>query len=98
MKHTLFVYIILLSLAVSAQKKPPFIVFKSDTINRTDAKGLKQGVWKKYYPNDSLFSIGQFKNGKPYGVFKTFYKTGEQQATLTYRKGSEVADMIIYHE
>ena len=39
-----------------------FVVFKGDTINRKDIKGLKQGVWKKFYRTDSLFSVTRLNN------------------------------------
>jgi len=107
MKKILILLCIIAAVTASAQKQP-YNVFKGDTINRTDAKGLKQGIWKKYYSNDSLFSVGQYQNGHPYGVFKTYYKTGEPQSFLTYRIASmvmgshiissNVADMTIYYE
>src|SRR4051812_37488820 len=90
---------ILIALSASAQKHPqPYNVFKGDTINRTDAKGLKQGAWKKFYSNDTLFSTGQYKDAKPYGTFITYYKSGKLEAVLVYRNGTNIADAIIYHE
>ena len=54
----------------------------------------------KYYPNDSLFSAGQYKDGMPrMGVFRTFYVRQEKKmAVLTYREGTDTGDMIIYNE
>src|SRR5689334_22489941 len=62
-----------------------FKVFKGDTINRVDNKGLKQGVWRYYYPTDTLFTESTFKNGKRTGIFKTCYKKGTVKSLLKYR-------------
>lgn len=73
-----------------------FKIHKGDTINRTDAKGLKQGVWKRFYDNDQLFSETTFKNGKPVSNTTTFYKSGEKQSVMTYDKAGTTARMISY--
>ena len=84
MKNILIILCLLfISATGSAQK---FNIFKGDTINRTDAKGLKQGIWKKYYSNDVLFSEGVYKDGKHTGTFKTFYKSGKPQSILKFRE------------
>ena len=59
-----------------------FVVFKGDTINRKDAKGLKQGIWKKFYRTDSLFSITSFKDNKQTGTTKFYYESGKLKSTL----------------
>src|SRR5205809_5121978 len=76
-------------------------VFKGDTINRRDKSGLKQGVWKRYYENDTLLSVSTFKNGRRTGSFKTFYKSGKLQTDLRFRpslKPVEISDAILYYE
>ena len=80
---------------VSGQK---FNIFKGDTINRTDAKGLKQGVWKKYYSNDVLFSEGVYKDGKHVGTFKTYYKSGKPQSILKFKGMTEINHAEIFSE
>ena len=52
--------------------------------NKTDAKGKKQGEWKKYHKNGMLRYVGSFKNDKPVGVFKYYYDTGELQVKMTH--------------
>ena len=70
MKNRILLYLILvIATSANAQK---FNVFKGDTINRTDAKGLKQGLWRKYNSNDVLFSEGVYKDGKHTGTFKIY--------------------------
>lgn len=73
-----------------------FKIFKGDTINRTDSKGLKQGAWKRFYDNDQLFSETIFKNGKPVGVTSMFYKTGEKQGLLTHDKDGKTSRMLSF--
>ena len=57
-----------------------FQVFKGDTINRISKNGKQEGIWRKYYKNDSLFSEGSYKNGIRVGVHRTFYMNGKPQA------------------
>lgn len=76
----------------------PYRIFKGDTINRTDAKGLKQGPWRRYYDNDQLFSETFFKNGKPVGKTVTWYKSGAPQSELVYSPDGKVARMISWWE
>lgn len=87
--------ICLLTTTASAQK---YNVFKGDTINRTDAKGLKQGLWRKYYSNDVLFSEGVYVNGKHSGTFRTYYKSGKPQSILVFRGLTEISDAQIFSE
>lgn len=71
-------------------------VFKGDTINRTDAKGQKQGVWKRYYDNDQLFSESMYKNNKAVGSTNMFYKSGEKQGVLVHEKDGKTSRMTGY--
>ncbi|HMW09409.1 MAG TPA: hypothetical protein PKI54_04135, partial [Bacteroidia bacterium] len=68
-----------------------FVVFKGDTINRKDTKGLKQGVWKKFYRTDSLFSVTTFKDNKQTGTTKFFYESGKIKSTLIWKKPGQFA-------
>ena len=52
----------------------PFFSFSQ--INQSDTNGLRQGFWKKEYPNGGLIYKGNFKDGKPVGEWKRFYKGG----------------------
>lgn len=55
--------------------------------NKTDAKGQKQGEWKKYHKNGMLRYVGNFINNKPVGEFKNYYETGNLQSKMDH-KGS----------
>ena len=92
-QRIILLLLVLLALNLNAQK---YNVFKGDTINRVDEKGLKQGIWKKYYSNDVLFSEGMYKNGKHIGVFKTYYKEGKPQSILRFRNISEISDAELF--
>jgi antitoxin component YwqK of YwqJK toxin-antitoxin module len=73
-------------------------VFKGDTINRTDSNGKKQGLWKKYYKNDTLFSEGVYKNGVHTGTFRTYYRNGKPQSILNFRGTSETSFAELFFE
>src|SRR6185295_13855332 len=91
----LFIAFMFISCALSAQT---YQVFKGDTINRRDKGGLQQGVWKKYYPTDTLASESKFKNGKHVGDFKTYFKSGKIQSHLKYQGTTEISSAILYYE
>ncbi len=63
----------------------------------TDANGLKQGKWEKRYPNQKLRYQGQFKDDKPYGLFRYFYNNGSLQATNNHVGDGSVANHV-YHK
>ena len=74
-------------------KGQSYRIFKGDTINRTDQDGKKQGMWRRYYENDQLFSETYFKDNIPSSETKTWYRTGEVQAILTYDATGKTAMM-----
>jgi len=73
-----------------------FRILNGDTINRTDAKGNKQGIWYKLYDNNQPFSISHFKNNKPVDTTFTYYKTGELQGHLVHKSDRKTAYMYSY--
>ena len=73
MRYLITVFILIFSLSGFAQEE-----------NKTDAKGKKQGLWKKYHKNGMLRYTGNFKDDKPVGVFKYYYDTGELQVKMTH--------------
>lgn len=50
--------------------------FAQDEVNKTDAKGLKQGKWVKYHDTKFKRYEGQFVNDLPTGTFKYYDNTG----------------------
>lgn len=67
-------------------------------VNKTDAKGKKQGVWEKVYPGTRVFMYrGEFKDDKPIGTFVYFYKSGKSKAVIEHDETSRSAGYF-YHE
>ncbi|MBN2522901.1 MAG: toxin-antitoxin system YwqK family antitoxin [Bacteroidales bacterium] len=62
---------------------------QNDTVNHVDNNGLKQGYWKKDYPNGKLMYEGYFYNGKPVGIMKRFYETGEVRVIMQFNQNSD---------
>lgn len=84
---------ILLLVMPAVSSGQSYRIFKGDTINRTDKAGKKQGIWRRYYENDQLFSETYFKNNIPSSETRTWYRTGELQAVLTYDESGKSAMM-----
>lgn len=66
-------------------------------LNKTDERGLKQGVWKAYHKNGKLRYSGQFKDDKPVGKFNYYFLSGELQSILEHGNTNEV-NAIHYYE
>jgi antitoxin component YwqK of YwqJK toxin-antitoxin module len=72
---------------------------QSDTLfNQTDANQLKQGWWKKSYPDGNLMYKGFFKDDKPVGLMYRYYETGAIKAILQYDAKSEYAQAKLLYE
>jgi antitoxin component YwqK of YwqJK toxin-antitoxin module len=70
----------------------------NDQINFTDAKGLKQGFWRKTNELGQLKYEGNFKDGKPTGHFTYYFSGGQKKADTDYSKNGTLARTILYHE
>ena len=67
-------------------------------VNQKDSQGRKQGVWKKPYPNNTVFKyVGQFKNDKPHGKFVYYYESGAVEAVINFKLDG-TARCKMYHE
>ncbi|MBN1790863.1 MAG: toxin-antitoxin system YwqK family antitoxin [Bacteroidales bacterium] len=58
-----------------------------ERINRSDEQGLKQGVWKSYYPNGRIRSEVNYRDGLLNGPFKEYDENGNVSVLLQYTKG-----------
>jgi antitoxin component YwqK of YwqJK toxin-antitoxin module len=96
----LFILLALIpSFSALAQTGGSYQVFKGDTINRTDSRGLKQGLWRKYYRTDTLCSETLFKNNKPYGVSRTWNENGKLKAEVVFEtKDPRRASGVSFYE
>jgi antitoxin component YwqK of YwqJK toxin-antitoxin module len=71
---------------------------QSDTLfNQTDTRNLKQGWWKKSYPNGKLMYKGFFRDDKPVGEMQRFYENGARKAVLVYDSKSEYAHARLFY-
>jgi len=80
----------------------------SDTINLTDAGGLKQGWWqikagdKKPMPTnytaDKLYEEGKYKDSKKTGVWITYFPNGKVKSEITFTNGSAKGYAKVYYE
>lgn len=54
--------------------------------------GLKTGIWLEYYPNDSIKSKIEYKNGVPFGICKMYWNNGilKLQCKIDYEKKIEL--------
>jgi len=67
--------------------------------NRTDEQGRKQGPWVKTYEDaqDVRYS-GQFKDDKPYGRFKYYYKGGQLSSELRFSGNGSISRTRNFHD
>jgi len=65
--------------------------------NVTDAKGLKQGEWRKLNADGKLVYQGQFKDNVPQGTFTYYFEDGKVRSKLTYSAAGKSATGINYH-
>lgn len=90
MKKLLFVILSLCSITLFAQ-------VDTSNINRKDASGRKQGVWKKV-EHGKLAYEGQFRNDVPYGVFKYYRPNGTLKSESEFVEGVHKVKTVMYHE
>jgi antitoxin component YwqK of YwqJK toxin-antitoxin module len=65
--------------------------------NVTDENGLKQGLWRKIYPNGQVAYEARFKNNLPIGKVLRYHENGKIQAELTYPiEGEDFASVLLY--
>ena len=59
-------------------------------VNRSDARGIKQGIWKTFYPDGRLNKEMYYDNGVLDGLYKEFNPNGTLALVLKYEKGKIV--------
>ncbi|HET6989702.1 MAG TPA: hypothetical protein VFJ43_00185 [Bacteroidia bacterium] len=83
---TLLGMIFILPAAMSAQGDVP----QGDYPNKIE-NGLKEGPWKKVDSLGTCIYVGQFKAGKPYGVFTYFDTDARKMSEINFLNGGPVA-------
>ena len=81
---------------------------KKDSLNTTDADGLRQGRWLitnklmkpplAGYSDDQKVEEGRFKDGKKVGVWVAYFANGAVKNRITYVDGRPNGPAIMYHE
>ena len=95
MKFIYFLSFLLLITLTSFSQN--FKIFKGDTVNRIDGKGLKQGIWFKFDKNNKVISEGRFRNGIRTGTFKSYTESGKLQAERMYDLDGKNSRMFVYY-
>jgi len=89
----IFSFVLLLSLGAKAQWKNYIIGVKGDTLNRVDAKGLKQGPWfihvDELRGNPGYEEEGFFVNDQREGRWVRYSLQGDKLAIENYRWGQK---------
>jgi len=65
-----------------------------ERINRTDPKGLKQGVWKDFYPNGGIKSEKNYRDDLLHGYYKEYDDKGKLALTMLYEDGAVVKSNV----
>jgi antitoxin component YwqK of YwqJK toxin-antitoxin module len=63
----------------------------------TDAKGRKQGYWKKTDEKNHLIYEGEFKDDLPVGKFKYYYPNDSVRAVMIFKNEGKIAYAKLYH-
>ncbi|MDE0771203.1 MAG: hypothetical protein OSB25_03225 [Salibacteraceae bacterium] len=63
------------------------IIYNRQYINKKDKKGLKQGPWKDFYPNEQIKNEGNYFNNLKDGYWKSFDEKGLLISTVKYDSG-----------
>lgn len=86
---------------VDAQCKTYLIGTKGDTLNCTDSKGLKQGVWIEKTPelrgNAGFDEEGMYKDGRKEGTWRRFSLQGDVEYVQQYRWGLLSGKSVFYN-
>ena len=64
----------------------------------TDLNGLRQGLWKEYYPTGELRSKGKYKNSKPIGEWNFYFTDKTIEITGSYNsKGQKIGEWFWFY-
>jgi uncharacterized protein len=59
----------------------------TERINRRDANGLRQGMWKDFWPNGKVKNEGRYLNDKKHGYFKEYNEFGNLTNASKWENG-----------
>ncbi len=72
--------------------------YAQSEINRLDADGKRDGVWRKYYSNKRIRYQGKFNHGKEVGVFKYYSAANSDHPVVIkkYNPDNSLAEVSFY--
>jgi len=66
-----------------------------ERINRTDAQGMKQGSWKVFYDNGSIYKEMYYVNDVLEGIYREYDEYGKIYVNLRYENGNLTIDQEV---
>jgi antitoxin component YwqK of YwqJK toxin-antitoxin module len=73
------------------ESKNSYIIFNSDTLNRVDQNGRRQGKWVSLDQKMKTIIVkGYFIDDLKSGIFTKYYKSGEIYMTVEYSKDTKI--------
>lgn len=75
-----------------------FTSISQESLNKTDASGMKQGKWVARYPGGTLKYEGTFDRNKPVGEWKRYHGNGKMKALMSYRTNSARVSATLFDE
>ncbi|MCU4176507.1 toxin-antitoxin system YwqK family antitoxin [Carboxylicivirga sp. N1Y90] len=74
-------------------------VYEGDTINVTDARKLKQGLWISFdNVGERITEKGTYLNNRKHGVWEAFYPSGAKKHEISYKKGAAIGPSRFFQE
>lgn len=74
------------------------VTLSAQQVNQVNPSGEKEGVWIKYFDNGKIKYEGQFRNDKPYGKFKYYFKEGSIKAISVFSDDGIIAINTTYYK
>ena len=76
---------------------PMSMAAQSDTLNKTDNQGRKQGYWKKYEKGTLVYE-GRFVNDAPVGILTHYYTNGKIKSKSNFLSDKHKVEATFYDE
>jgi hypothetical protein len=61
-----------------------------------DEKGSRTGLWKYYYPDGTLWSLGEFRAGKRHGRSTVYFENGNLRYSGQYEMDQKTGEWAFY--
>ena len=78
--------------AIEFSEVSDFII-NEEFVNRTNKRGLKDGIWKSFYKNGKVQLEGRYINNKRDGFFREYSESGKLLNTYKYKDGELIEDV-----